>query len=98
MFNQVYIFIKANDIWLKLEELHDGSSNVGQQKYCLVKSFSMLLNELVKDMYSCLNLIINKLNAIGLTKVSNANMMRASIVTILRNIKYLSSIILSFAM
>ena len=65
MFNQDYMFTKANDICLKLEELHDGSSNVGQQKYCLVKSFSMLLNELVKDMYSCLNLFINELNAIG---------------------------------
>lgn len=72
MFNQVYKFTKANEIWLKLEELHDGSSNVRQQKY-LVKSSSMLLNELMKDKYSCLNLIINELNAIGLTKVSNAN-------------------------
>jgi hypothetical protein len=72
VFNQVYKFTKANEIWLKLEELHDGSSNVRQQKY-LVKSSSMLLNELMKDKYSCLNLIINELNAIGLTKVSNAN-------------------------
>jgi hypothetical protein len=72
VFNQVYKFTKANEIWQKLEELHDGSSNVRQQKY-LVKSSSMLLNELMKDKYSCLNLIINELNAIGLTKVSNAN-------------------------
>lgn len=43
---------KANEIWLKLEELHDGSSNILEQKYCLIKqtydSFAMQPNELVK--------------------------------------------------
>jgi hypothetical protein len=49
-----------------LHELHDGTSNVREQKHCLVlneyNSFAMKENELVRDMYSRLNLIINELN------------------------------------
>jgi dissimilatory sulfite reductase (desulfoviridin) alpha/beta subunit len=33
-------------------------------------------DELVRDMYSRLNLIVNELNSIGLTKLGDANIMR----------------------
>jgi tRNA A37 methylthiotransferase MiaB len=63
-----------------LHELHDGTCNVYEQKYCLTKqtydSFEMKENELVKDMYSRLNLIVNKLNSIGLNKVNDADIVR----------------------
>jgi hypothetical protein len=36
IFNQVFTFKTANEIWLKLHELHDGTSNVREQKHCLV--------------------------------------------------------------
>jgi hypothetical protein len=53
----------ANEIWLKLHELHDDTSNVREQKHCLVlneyNSFAMKENKLVREMYSHLNLIIN---------------------------------------
>jgi hypothetical protein len=68
IFNQVFTLETANEIWLKLHELHDGTSNVCEQKHCLVlneyNSFAMKENELVIDMYSCLNLVINELNSI----------------------------------
>jgi hypothetical protein len=59
-------------------------------------------DELVCDMYSCLNLIINELNSIGLTKLSDADIVRkiisvlpqekyASIITILHNLEDLSN-------
>jgi hypothetical protein len=35
-FNQVFTLTTANKIWLKLHELHDGTSNVHEQKHCLV--------------------------------------------------------------
>lgn len=80
MFNKVFTITEANKIWLKLQELHDSSSNFCEQKYCLVKqsydSFLMLPNELVKDMYSHLNLTTNELNAIGLTMVSSIDVVR----------------------
>ena len=65
VFNQVFTLNTAHEIWLKLQELHDGTTNVREQKYCLAQqsydSFEMNDDELVRDMYSCLNLIINEL-------------------------------------
>jgi hypothetical protein len=96
----------ANEIWLKLHELHDGTSNVREQKHCLVlneyNSFAMKDNELVRDMYSRLNLITNDLNSIGINKLGDANIVRkiisllpqqryGSIITILHNMEDLST-------
>ena len=43
----------AHEIWLKLKELHDGTSNVREQKHCLAKqsfdSFKMNEDALVHD-------------------------------------------------
>jgi hypothetical protein len=106
VFNQVFTLNTAHEIWLKLQELHDGTSNVREQKHCLVQqnydSFEMNVDDLVHDMYSCLNLIINELSSIGLTKLGNADIMRkiismlpqkkyASIITILHNLEDLST-------
>jgi hypothetical protein len=104
--NQVFTLKTANEIWLKLHELDDGTSNVREQKHCLVlneyNSFSMKENELVRDMYSRLNLIINELNSIGINKLGDADIVRkiislqpqqryGSIITILHNMEDLST-------
>jgi DNA replication protein DnaC len=88
-----------------LHELHDGSSNAREQKHCLVlneyNSFSTKDNELVRDMYSRLNLIINELNSIDINKLGDADIVRkiisllsqqryGSIITILHNMEDLS--------
>jgi hypothetical protein len=106
IFNQVFTLKTANEIRLKLHELHDGTSNVREQKHCLVlneyNSFAMKDNELVIDMYSRLNLIINELNSIGINKLGDANIVRkiisllpqqryGSIITILHNMDDLST-------
>jgi len=106
----VFTLKSANEIWLKLHQLHDGTSNVHEKKHCLAKqsynSFKMNENELVCDMYSHLNLIINKLNFVGLAKLGDADIVRkiisvlphhkyASIITILHNMVYLGNISLA---
>jgi hypothetical protein len=106
IFNQVFTLKTANEIWLKLHELHDGTSNVREQKHCLVlneyNSFATKDNELVRDMYSRLNLIINELNSIGINKLGDADIVRKiisllpqqryrSIITILHNMEDLST-------
>jgi hypothetical protein len=59
-------------------------------------------NELVRDMYSHLNLIINEINSIDITKLDDADIMRkiisllpqqryGSIITILHNMEHLST-------
>jgi len=37
IFNQVFTLKSANEIWLKLHEHHDGTSNVHEQKHFLAK-------------------------------------------------------------
>jgi hypothetical protein len=73
IFNQVFTLKTANEIWLKLYELHDDTSNVREQKHCIAlndyNSFTMKENELVRDMYSRLNLTINELNSIDINKL-----------------------------
>jgi hypothetical protein len=64
--------------------------------------FAMNDNELVRDMYSRLNLIINKLNSIGINKLGDVNIVRniifllpqqryGSIISILHNMEDLST-------
>jgi DNA replication protein DnaC len=59
-------------------------------------------NELVRDMYSCLNLIINELNSISINKLGDVDIVRkiisllpqqryGSIITILHNMEDLST-------
>jgi hypothetical protein len=95
IFNQVFTLKIANDIWLKLHELHDSTSNVREQKHCLVLNeynyFKMKENELVRYMYSRLNLIINELNSIGINNPGDANIMR-KIISLLPQQKYRSII------
>jgi hypothetical protein len=106
IFNQVFTLKIANEIWLKLHDLHDGTSNVREQKHCLVlnkyNSFAMKDDELIRDMYSRLNLIINELNSIGINKLGDVDIMRkiisllpqqryGSIITILHNMGDLST-------
>jgi hypothetical protein len=108
IFNQVFTLKTANEIWLKwlkLHELHDDTSNVCEQKHCLVlneyNSFTLKENELVRYMHSYLNLIINEPNSIGINKLGDADIVRktisllpqqkyGSIITILHNLEDLS--------
>jgi hypothetical protein len=87
----VFTLKSANEIWLKLHELHDDTSNGREQKHWLAKqtydSFKTNENELVKDMYSRLNLIINELNSIGLTKLGDVDIVR-KIISVLPHSKY----------
>jgi hypothetical protein len=75
-FNQFFIK-NCYEIWLKLHVLHDDTSNVREQKHCLVlneyNSFGMKDSDLVRDMYSCFNLIINELNSIDINKLGDAD-------------------------
>ena len=65
---------------VKTQELHHGTTNVREQKLCLAKqnydSFKMNDDELIRDIYSRLNLIINELHSIGLTKLDDVDIVR----------------------
>ena len=65
-----------------------GTKDVREEKYLLVReaynSFKMMSNELANDMYSCLNVIVNEKNEIGLTKLSDEYIAR-KIIQVLSN-------------
>jgi hypothetical protein len=103
--NEVFTLKPANEIWLKFHELQNDTSNVREQKYCLAlnyyNSFAIKENELVRYMYSRLNLTINELNSIGINKLGGADIVRkiisllpqqkfGSIITIFHNMEDLS--------
>jgi hypothetical protein len=105
IFNQ-FNLTKANEIWLKLHETHDDTSNDFDQKHFITKQsydcFKMNENELVRDMYLGLYLIINDINPIVLTKLRDTDVARniiyvlphnkyTNIITILRNMEDLST-------
>jgi hypothetical protein len=90
-----------------LHELHDGITNVCEQKHCLVlneyNSFAMKDNELVRDMYYRLNIMINELSSIGINRLGDTDIVRkiisllpqqryGSIITIFHNMEDLSTI------
>jgi hypothetical protein len=56
IFKQVFTLKTTNEIWLKLHELHDATSNVREHKRCLAlndyNSFTMKENELFRDVFS----------------------------------------------
>ncbi|CAN6324860.1 unnamed protein product [Urochloa humidicola] len=91
VFNRVYGLKSAHEIWNTIKELHDGSSDIRDQKYSLLKKefddFKMFPHELANDMYSRLNVIVNELNSLGLNKLSDGDVTR-KIVSILPKEKY----------
>ena len=91
MFNRVMNLTSAHEIWKTLKNFHDGTSGVKEQKLCMIKnaldSFKMLPNELVNDMYSRLNDIVNEYNSIGETKLTDADVAR-KIIQVLPRSKY----------
>jgi hypothetical protein len=93
VFNRVYSLSSAQEIWQALKDLHDGTSDIKEEKYSLVKSkfdsFKMLPNELANDMYSRLNVIVNELNSLGMTKITDAEVSR-KIISVLPKDKYAS--------
>ena len=68
-FNRVKSLTNANDIWKKLMEIHEGTSNVKEAKLYVLKGkfseFAMKKDESVAEMFNRLNDIVNKLKGLG---------------------------------
>ena len=64
-FNRVKSLTNANDIWKKLMEIHEGTSNVKEAKLYVLKGkfseFAMKKDESVAEMFNRLNDIVNEL-------------------------------------
>jgi hypothetical protein len=95
--NQIFTLKTANKIWLKLHELYDDTFNIREQKHYLAlneyNSFAMKNNELVRDMYSRLDLTIEGLNCIDINNLNDEDIVR-KIISLLPQQKNRSIIII----
>jgi hypothetical protein len=70
----------AHEIWKELETIHVGSTKLREEKYQVLKEklndFKMLPNELVEQMYARLNIIVEDINALEISPLSNSDIIR----------------------
>jgi hypothetical protein len=80
IFNRVFNCENAHELWKTIKEQNEGSKEVANERYyCLLdefNSFKQLLNENVESMYSCLNVLVNDIIALGLKNITNLNIYR----------------------
>jgi hypothetical protein len=67
-------------LWENLYALHEGTKSECKERYHIalkkINSFEMLLKESANDMYTRLNVLVEDLNALGLTQMSPSNVAR----------------------
>ena len=70
----------AHEIWLELDKIHNGSKKVREEKYQVLKEklndFKMLPNELVEQMYSRLNVLVEDINTLEISPLSSSDVIR----------------------
>jgi hypothetical protein len=80
IFARVHSKATAHDIWDELEKIHVGSKRLREDKYQVLKDkldeFKMLPNELVDQMYSRLNVLVEDINALEISPLSNSDIIR----------------------
>jgi hypothetical protein len=70
----------THELWENLYALHEGTKNEREERYHIalknINSFEMLLKESANDMYTRLNVLVEDLNALGLTQMSLSDVAR----------------------
>jgi hypothetical protein len=80
VFNRVRNHRNAHDLWLDICALHEGTKSEREERYHIamkkLNSFEMLANENANDMYSRLNILVEEVNGLGLTQISQLDVVR----------------------
>jgi hypothetical protein len=70
----------AHELWTNLCALHEGTKSEREERYHIalkkINSFEMLPKESANDMYTRLNVLVEDLNALGLTQMSHSDVAR----------------------
>jgi hypothetical protein len=78
-------------LWLDICDLHEGTKSEREKRYHIamkkLNSFGMLANENANDMYSRRNILVEEVNGLGLTKISQPDVVR-KILSVLPMEKY----------
>ena len=79
MFNRVRNHKDAHALWSDICALHEGTKSEHEEHYHLLKklnSFEMLPKESANEMYSSLNVLVEKVNGLGLTQMQPSDVVR----------------------
>jgi hypothetical protein len=80
VFNRVRNQKSAHDLWLDICALHKGTKSEREERYHIsmkkLNSFKMLANKNANDMYSRLNILVEEVNGLGLTQISQLDVVR----------------------
>jgi hypothetical protein len=80
VFNIVRNHKNTHALWSDICALHEGTKSEGEERYHIamrmLNSFEMLANENANDMYSRLNILVEKVNGLGLTPISQPDIVR----------------------
>ena len=80
MFNRVFAYKNAKDLWKTISENHESIKDVGNEKYHVLidklNSFKQLDNENAETMYSRLNILVNEINSLDVKKIDDLELIR----------------------
>jgi hypothetical protein len=80
IFNRVRNTKNTHELWENLCALHEGTKSEREERYYIVlkkiNSFKMLSKESANDMYTRLNVLVEDLNALGLTQMIQSDVAR----------------------
>ena len=80
VFNRMRNHKDAHALWSDICALHDGTKIEREQRYHLImkklNSFEMLPKEGANEMYSCLNVLVEEVNGLGLTQMQPSDVVR----------------------
>jgi hypothetical protein len=80
VFNRVRNHKNAYALWLDIYALHEGTKSEREERYHIamkkLNSFEMLANENANGMYSQLNILVEEVNGLGLTQISQSDVVR----------------------
>jgi hypothetical protein len=86
VFNRVRNHRNAHDLWMDICALHEGTKSEREERYHIamkkLNSFEMLANENANDMYSCLNILVEEVNGLGLTQISQPDVVRKILIVL----------------
>ena len=80
VFNHVFAYENAKDLWKTISENHEGTKDVANEKYHVLidklNSFKQLDDENAESMYSRLNVLVNEINSLEVKKIDDLELIR----------------------
>jgi hypothetical protein len=80
VFNRVRNHRNSHDLWMDICALYEGTRSEREERYRIamrkLNSFEILANENANAMYSRLNILVEEVNGLGLTQISQPDVVR----------------------